>query len=98
MSKMKVASGGKNFSARAIASTLVGETGDSLIFFLIAFGGLIPIEELLKLIVVQIILKNLYEIIILPITIRVVNYIKRVEGSDVYDENISYNVLKIKDI
>ena len=98
MSKMKVASGGKNFSARAVLSTIIGETGDSVIFFPIAFAGLIPFRELIILMGVQIILKTLYEIIILPVTIVVVNYIKKVEGTDVYDENISYNVLQVKDI
>ena len=48
--------------------------------------------------VVQVVLKTAYEIVILPVTIRVVNYIKRVDESDVYDEHISYNVLKIKEI
>ena len=47
MSKMKVASGGKNFSARAIISTVVGETADSFIFFPVAFGGIIAWPELL---------------------------------------------------
>lgn len=98
MSRMKIASQGKNFSARAVASTLVGESADSVIFFPLAFGGLMPVEELAKLMIVQIVLKTLYEIIILPVTIRVVNYIKRVDNSDVYDENISYNILKIKEI
>ncbi len=98
MSKMKVASGGKNFSARAVLSTIIGETGDSIVFFPIAFAGLIPFRELLLMMAVQIILKTVYEIIILPVTIIVVNYIKKVEGSDVYDEDISYNVLKVKDI
>ncbi len=98
MSRMKIASHGKNFSARAVVSTLVGESADSVIFFPLAFGGLMPVEELAKLMIVQIVLKTLYEIIILPVTIRVVNYIKRVDNSDVYDENISYNILKIKEI
>lgn len=98
MSKMKIASHGKNFSARAIVSTLAGEGADSIIFFPLAFGGLMPVNELLKMMVVQVVLKTLYEIIILPVTIRVVNYIKRVDDCDVYDENISYNVLKIKEI
>jgi len=40
----------------------------------------------------------MYEVIILPVTIRVVKVIKKVDGSDVYDTNISYNVLKVKDI
>ena len=98
MSKMKVASGGRNFSARAIWSTVVGETADSLIFFPIAFGGLIAGPELLVMMGTQIVLKSLYEVIILPITIRVVKAVKRIDGSDVYDTDISYNVLKVKDI
>ena len=98
MSKMKVASGGRNFSARAIWSTVVGETADSLVFFPIAFGGLIAWPELLVMMGTQIVLKSLYEVIILPITIRVVKAVKRIDGSDVYDTDISYNVLKVKDI
>ncbi|MCI1648167.1 MAG: queuosine precursor transporter [Bacteroides sp.] len=98
MSRMKVASAGKHFSARAIWSTVVGETGDSLIFFPIAFGGVIVWNELLIMMGVQIVLKTMYEVVVLPITIRVVNTIKRVDGSDVYDEDISYNVLKIKEL
>lgn len=98
MSRMKVASQGRHFSARAILSTVAGESADSLIFFPLAFGGLMPVNELIKMMVVQVVLKTAYEIVILPVTIRVVNYIKRVDDSDVYDEHISYNVLKIKEI
>ena len=89
MSRMKVASHGKNFSARAVLSTIAGEGADSLIFFPLAFGGLMP---------VQVVLKTLYEVIVLPVTVRVVKYIKRVDDTDVYDEHISYNVLRIKEI
>lgn len=98
MSRMKVSSKGKRFSVRAIGSTVVGETADSLIFFPIAFGGLIAWPELLLMMFVQICLKTLYEILVLPVTVRVVRYIKKVDGSDVYDRNISYNILKIKEI
>ena len=98
MSKMKIASQGRNFSARVILSTIVGETADSLIFFPIAFGGIIAWKELLIMMGLQIVLKSMYEVIILPVTIRVVKVIKKVDGSDVYDTNISYNVLKVKDI
>lgn len=98
MSRMKVASGGRNFSARAIWSTVVGETADSLIFFPVAFGGIIVWKELMIMMCIQVLLKSLYEVLILPITIRVVKAIKKIDGSDVYDEGISYNVLKIKDI
>ncbi len=98
MSKMKVASRGRHFSARAILSTLAGETADSLIFFPVAFGGIIAWRELLIMMCIQIILKSMYEVIILPVTIRVVKAIKKIDGSDVYDTDISYNVLKVRDI
>ena len=98
MSKMKVASQGRNFSARAIWSTVVGETADSLIFFPVAFGGVLAWKELLIMMGIQIVLKSMYEVIILPVTIRVVKAIKKIDGSDVYDTDISYNVLKVKDI
>ena len=98
MSRMKVASQGRHFSARAILSTVAGESADSLIFFPLAFGGLMPVNELMKMMVFFFKQKTAYEIVILPVTIRVVNYIKRVDESDVYDEHISYNVLKIKEI
>lgn len=98
MSKMKLASQGRHFSLRAVFSTLVGESADSLIFFPIAFGGLIPLSELFAMILTQAILKSAYEVVILPLTIRVVRYIKHIEGSDIYDKGISYNILKIKDV
>lgn len=98
MSKMKVASGGRNFSLRAVVSTLVGESADSLIFFPIAFGGLIPVNELLIMIGTQAVLKSLYEVLVLPMTVRVVRYIKKIEQTNVYDNNISYNILKIRDL
>ena len=98
MSRMKISSGGKHFSARAILSTLIGESADSLLFFPIAFVGLIPAEELLIMIGTQATLKSLYEVAILPVTIRVVRYIKKVDGSDVYDVGTSYNILRVKDI
>ncbi len=98
MSKMKLASGGKHFSSRAIWSTVAGETADSLIFFPIAFGGIIAWQELLGMMCIQILLKSMYEVLVLPVTIRVVNAVKRVDGSDVYDDGISYKVWKINEL
>ena len=74
------------------------KVADSLIFFPVAFGGIIAWRELLIMMCIQIILKSMYEVIILPVTIRVVKAIKKIDGSDVYDTDISYNVLKVKDI
>lgn len=98
MSKMKLRDGKRRFALRAILSTVAGEGIDSIIFFPIAFGGIIGVSELLNLMLVQVALKTLYEIIILPLTTRVVKRVKELEGSDVYDRDISYNILKVKDI
>ena len=95
MSRMKIADGGRHFSLRAIWSTVLGESADSVIFFPLALGGVVPITELPKLMLWQVVLKTLYEVVALPVTIRVVKALKRHEGEDVYDEGISYNVLKI---
>ena len=97
MSKMKIASHGKRFSLRAVLSSVGGETVDSLIFFPIAFWG-IGINEMLKLMAIQIVLKTMYEVIILPVTNLVVKAMKKYEGVDTFDENISYNPFKITDI
>ena len=95
MSRMKLSSGGKHFSARAILSTVYGEAADSIIFFPIALGGVIPWEEMPSLIISQVCIKTLYEIIVLPVTIRVVAFTKRHDQEDVYDEDINYNIFKI---
>lgn len=94
MSRMKIQSQGRHFSLRAIASTLVGETADSLVFFPIAFGGILAVSDLAMMMGVQIVLKSLYEVVILPLTIRVVRAVKRIEETDVYDEGISYNIFR----
>lgn len=98
MSRMKIYSQGKHFSLRAVVSTFIGETGDSLLFFPIAFTGIIPFEEMLKLMGLQIIAKTLYEILVLPLTIVLIRRIKQHENTDVYDHQVNYNFLRITDI
>ena len=98
MSKLKIYHKGKYFSFRAIASTLVGETADSAIFFPIAFAGIVAPKDLFSMSVTETLLKSSYEVVVLPITIALVKYLKRAENTDIYDHNISYNLLKVRDI
>ncbi|MCR5780312.1 MAG: queuosine precursor transporter [Bacteroidaceae bacterium] len=93
MSRMKVHDKGKRFSLRAIASTIVGEVSDSIIFFPIALGGIVPKENLLLMMVSQVVIKTLYEIVMLPATIRFVTWLKHSEGVDVYDDGMTYSVI-----
>lgn len=98
MSKMKIKSQGKHFSLRAIVSTLFGETADSLIFFPIAFWGIIPFRDMIALLFVQIFLKTGYEILVLPVTIQVVKRLKVIEKLDTYDNEVNYSIFKVKEM
>ena len=98
MSRMKVKSKGKNFGIRAIVSTLAGESIDSLLFISIAFAGIFTFEALSIMIITQAMLKTVYEIIILPITSFTVVKIKKLEETNIFDNNISYNPFRIRDI
>jgi uncharacterized integral membrane protein (TIGR00697 family) len=98
MSKMKILQRGRGFSIRAVVSTIIGEGADSIVFFTLAFYAIIPTKDMLVLVATQTAMKTAYEIIILPLTNVIVKRVKKIEGVDVYDEDISYNPLKIKDL
>lgn len=101
MSRMKRLSGnsGKEFSLRAIVSTILGEGADSAIFFPIAFGGVLPWSTVVTLILTQTLLKTCYEILILPVTLRVVDRLRRMEASvPPEDSNVSYKWWRINEI
>lgn len=95
MSKMKIHDGGRHFSWRAILSTVAGESCDSVIFFPLALGGVIPWDAMPALMIWQVVLKTVYEVIALPVTIRVVRAMKAHEGEDVYDNGVNYSIWKI---
>lgn len=95
MSRMKLSSGGRNFSLRAVVSTIFGEGVDSIIFFPLALWGVVPTEELPWLMLWQVVLKTAYEVVALPLTIRVVNYVKKYEHEDTYDKGVNYSIWKV---
>lgn len=95
MSRMKLSSGGRNFSLRAVVSTIFGEGVDSIIFFPLALWGVVPTEELPWLMLWQVVLKTAYEVVALPLTIHVVNYVKKYEQEDTYDKGVNYSIWKV---
>lgn len=79
MDRMRKSSAeGKGFGWRAVVSTLGGESLDSVIFFPIAFSG-IGVRNMLAMMLTQVILKTVYEIVILPVTSVVVKYLRKTE-------------------
>lgn len=92
MSRMKVLTGGRHFSLRAIASTVAGEGVDSLLFFPLALGGVVPWSVLPALMLTQVVLKTAYEVVALPLTRIVVRWLKERTQLDAYDRNVPYSV------
>jgi queuosine precursor transporter len=66
---------------RLIGSTAVGELGDTLVFCTIAFYGVITGAEFLNYVIVGYGYKTLLEVVLLPITYRVIALVKRHEPS-----------------
>lgn len=97
LSRMKIWSEGKHLWQRTIGSTLLGEGLDSCIFGVVAFAGVIPNSVLITLIISSYAAKVLYEVACTPLTYIVINKLKRAEGIDTYDRDISYNPFLIKE-
>ncbi|HJE39057.1 MAG TPA: queuosine precursor transporter [Candidatus Amulumruptor caecigallinarius] len=91
MAKMKqsASADGRNatsaarFSARAILSTIWGEGIDSIIFFPLAFAGVLPWGVIISLILTQTVLKTVYEIIALPLTVILVKKLRHMEWNPI---------------
>ena len=98
LSRMKVATGGKAFGVRAVLSSVGGELVDSCIFFPFVFWGIMSPSVIAGMVFTQVVVKTLYEIVILPFTAWFVKRLKAREGVDTYDRDISYNPFKISDI
>lgn len=95
LAKMKVRMAGKKLWARALGSTIVGEGVDTTVFLLIAFAGVLPWPLLGVIWLTNYIFKIAVEIVLLPITYRVVGYLKKAEQEDAYDRDTNFNPLRM---
>jgi len=91
LSRMKVATEGRHFWLRAVGSTLIGQGADSIVFNFAAFLGVFPLKSVAFIAFSGWVLKTLYEIVVLPVTYKITGWLKRVEGIDTFDEDVSYN-------
>ena len=96
MAKMKIASGGKSLWRRTIGSTAAGQGVDTLIFYPLAFAGVWPVELLLTVMATNYFLKVGWEAALTPVTYRIVGFLKRAEGVDVYDRETDFTPFSVK--
>lgn len=92
LSKMKVKTKGKYLALRTITSTLIGEGLDTLLFIPIVFIGTLDLKSILFLMIDTYILKVLLEVVLTPITYKVVKFIKRKENVDTFDNEVKYKI------
>lgn len=92
MSKMKVKTEGKYLALRTISSTLIGEGLDTIIFIPIVFIGVLELKTILCLIIDIYVMKVLLEIILTPITYKVIGLIKKKENIDAFDDKQEYKI------
>jgi uncharacterized integral membrane protein (TIGR00697 family) len=95
LAKLKVKTAGRFLWLRTIGSTLVGELVDSCLFYVIAFWGIWANDDLFKVIAAQYVLKTSWEIVMTPVTYRIVAALKRAEDEDYYDRNTRFTPFAI---
>lgn len=91
VAKMKIAMQGKRMGLRFIASSMAGQSIDTVIFMLIAFAGVFKGQELLTIGLTVWAVKVMWEVAALPLTLFVVKKLKEAENEDYYDTNTNFN-------
>ncbi len=96
MARMKIMTAGRWLWGRTIGSTLVGQGVDTTSFILIAaLLGVFPWEIIVSLILTNYLFKVGIEVLMTPLTLRVVRGLKSAEGLDVYDRDTNFNPFRL---
>jgi uncharacterized integral membrane protein (TIGR00697 family) len=91
MARRKVIDQGRAYWKRAILSTVAGQAADSLLFYPLAFAGILPWPLIGKIMLTHYTLKVAIEVAGVPLSYRVVVFLKRAEGVDHYDIATEFN-------
>jgi uncharacterized integral membrane protein (TIGR00697 family) len=96
LAKMKIWTAGRWLWTRLVGSTVCGELVDSVIFYFVAFYGRMPQDHLLAIMFTQYALKSGWEILVAPVTYKVVAFLKRAENEDYYDTHTDFTPFSLK--
>lgn len=96
LAQLKLRSAGRGLALRLVASTVVGQALDTAVFVTIAFAGVFAIAELMQIAVGAFLLKVVWEIVALPVTLPVIAWLKREEGEDHFDRDTDFNPFRLK--
>ncbi len=95
ISRWKVIMYGKYFWLRSLCSTAIGELTFSIIGGTLAYAGVIPWSKIVFLMMDGYLFKMLYAFVAVWPAAMLVHFLKKAEGVDIYDRDISYNPFKL---
>ena len=98
LAKMKIWTNGSQLWSRTIGSTIIGQAADTLVFLVVAFGGVFSNDLLLELFIDGYIIKVVIEFVLTPVTYFIINWLKREEGVDIYDRETNFNPFAIREL
>jgi len=96
LAKMKLWTRGRWLWTRTIGSTIVGEFVDSSLFYVVAFYGIWATSDVVKVAMIQYVLKTAWEAVMTPVTYKIVGFLKRAENEDYYDRNTNFTPFSLK--
>ena len=96
LAKMKIWTQGRWLWTRTIGSTIVGELVDSSLFYVIAFYGIWATSDVIQVAMAQYVLKTGWEVVMTPVTYRVVGFLKRAEHEDYYDRHTNFTPFSLR--
>jgi queuosine precursor transporter len=97
LAKMKLLTRGKYLWTRTIGSTIVGQGVDSIIFYPLAFFGLWTGTAMFSVIIFNWLFKTTVEIVMTPVTYKVVNFLKRAESENFFDYDTNFTPFSLED-
>lgn len=96
MAKMKILTKGKNLWMRTIGSTIAGEAIDTMIFYPLAFMGDWDVSLLIKVMGANYCMKVMWEVVMTPVTYKVVAWLKKKENEDHFDHKTNFTPFSLK--
>jgi len=96
LAKLKLVTSGRLLWSRTIGSTIIGEAVDSAIFYPLAFLGVWSTDLVVRVMITNYLLKLLWEVLMTPVTYRVVNFLKRAESEDYFDRDTDFTPFSLQ--
>jgi len=98
LARMKLFTKGRWLWTRTIGSTICGEAVDSALFYPLAFygAGIIPDDKLPLVMLSQFVAKVMVEVLLTPVTYKIVGFLKRAENEDYYDRRTDFNPFTLR--